>query len=405
MGYDYKKDTEVLEDDPLAVVGFEEEGKTTNQATTTPTIGNIVGYERGDGGEIKPIYEDIKISEEVTTSPLQIATQTTPPQQATTPQKDNTNSGGTPPQVETTTDPFEQTAKVVEKTYGSFSDTLRDMYEKREKAREKRKRTAEKVAIGHALGDLFGAISAHYISDKNSSKAIVPQSLAPKSYEKIQKLIDEGIADQKTFDQYMLSLTQKRGEHDISLAQARGKAAADLAIQKRKEDEAERQRIAEAEALQTKQNFEADQNDLDRKSKEKIVELQAQAGQQKKTKSSEAKQQPLSGWQRRMAIAVMPKESTSTQLTKGVNGLPDTEATTTSHYKPGKEDMFNHYATAEGIAKKWGLDLTEQGAAKFEELYGLVGKKTAKGNVMTIDGITALLNKGFTISQIKEAIK
>lgn len=401
MGHDYK---EVLEDDPLAVVGFEEEGKTTNKSTT-PTPGAIVGYERGDGGEIKPIYKDIEISEKVTTSPQSIATQTTPPQQTTTPQGNNINPGGTPPQVETTTDPFKQTAKVVEKTYGSFSDTLRDMYEKREKAREKRKRTAEKVAIGHALGDLFGAISAHYISGKNNSQAIIPQSLAPKSYEKIQKLIDEGIADQKTFDQYMLSLTQKRGEHDINLSQARDKAAADLAIQKRKEEEAARQRVADAVALQKKQDFDSEQNRLKRESDEKIAELNATAKQQSKDKSSETKQQSLSGWQRRMAIAVMPKESTSTQLTKGVNGLPDTEVTTTNHYKPGKEDMFNHYATAEGIAKKWGLDLTAQGAAKFEELYGLVGKKTKNGKEVTIDHITQARAKGVSVKDIKEYLK
>lgn len=303
------------------------------------------------------------------------------------------------------TDPYGNTAKVAEKVYGSFSDTLRDMYAKREKAREKRKRTAEKVAVGHALGDLFGAISAHYISGQKNSRAVVPQSLAPKSYAKIQALIDEGVADQNTFDKYMLSLTQEKGKHDINVAKARDKAAVDLAMQKRKEDEAERERQAKDKAAKEKMEFEAEQNKLKGDNAVRVAQINAENRGKKDSDGGGSKNKPLTEWQRRMAMAVMPKDSSSTRVEKGVNGLPDTESTTTKRYEPGKEDMFNHYATAEGIAKKWGLSADENGASEFETLYSLIGKKTAAGNVLTIDGIAALLKGGYNISQIKEVVK
>lgn len=384
-----------------------------------------IRYERGDDGEIIPIYEE-ETSPKVTATPLQ--TDTTPQQgpfsttveslaadmskkhrpwetkSQATPQ---TFSPGktTPQQSEPQTDPYGNTAKVAEKVYGSFSDTLRDMYAKREKAREKRKRTAEKVAVGHALGDLFGAISAHYISGQKNSRAVVPQSLAPKSYAKIQALIDEGVADQNTFDKYMLSLTQEKGKHDINVAQARDKAAVDLAMQKRKEDEAERERQAKDKAAKEKMEFEAEQNKLKGDNAVKVAQINAGNRGKKDSDGGGSKNKPLTEWQRRMAMAVMPKDSSSTRVEKGVNGLPDTESTTTKRYEPGKEDMFNHYATAEGIAKKWGLSADEKGAAEFEALYSLIGKKTDAGNVLTIDGIAALLKGGYNISQIKEVVK
>lgn len=365
----------------------------------------IIRYERGDDGEIIPIYKE-ETSPKVTTTPLQ--TDTTPQQGpfSTTPQ---TFSPGktTPQQTEPETDPYGNTAKVAERVYGSFSDTLRDMYAKREKAREKRKRTAEKVAIGHALGDLFGAIGAHYISGQKNSRAVVPQSLAPKSYAKIQSLIDEGVADQNTFDKYMLSLTQEKGKHDINVAQARDKAAADLALQKRKEDEAERERQAKAKAAKEKMEFEAEQNKLKGDNAVKVAQINSENRRKNSSNGSNSGSgnKSLTEWQRRMAMTVMPKDSSSTRVEKGVNGLPDTESTTTKRYEPGKEDMFNHYATAEGIAKKWGLSADEKGAAEFEALYSLIGKKTDAGNVLTIDGIAALLKGGYNISQIKEVVK
>lgn len=351
-----------------------------------------IRYERGDDGEIIPIYEE-ETSPKVTATPLQPDTapqqgpfSTTVESLAADMSKKykpwETKSQTMPQQPEPQTDPYGNTAKVAEKVYGSFSDTLRDMYAKREKAREKRKRTAEKVAVGHALGDLFGAISAHYISGQKNSRAVVPQSLAPKSYAKIQSLIDEGVADQKTFDQYMLSLTQKKGEHDITLAQARDKAAADLAIQKRKEDEAERERMAKAAENDKQMKWKAEQARLNRESQETIAKLRAQwkDNSTSTTKSGKVSKE-LPDWKLRMALLLMPATTTTTRTEKGNNGLPDTTSTTESRFKATKQDMANFYAKANGIAKDWKLSEDETGADQFAELYSLMKTLVNKYNL------------------------
>lgn len=289
----------------------------------------------------------------------------------------------TPQQPEPQTDPYGNTAKVAEKVYGSFSDTLRDMYAKREKAREKRKRTAEKVAVGHALGDLFGAISAHYISGQKNSRAVVPQSLAPKSYAKIQALIDEGVADQNTFDKYMLSLTQEKGKHDINVAQARDKAAVDLAMQKRKEDEAERERQAKAAENDKQMKWKAEQARLNRESQETIAKLRAQwkdNSTSTTTKSGKGSEE-LPDWKLRMALLLMPPTTKTTRIEQGNNGLPDKTSTTESRFKATKQDMANFYAKANGIAKDWKLSEDETGADQFAELYSLMKTLVNKYNL------------------------
>ena len=312
------------------------------------------------------------------------------------------------------TDPYGNTAKVAEKVYGSFSDTLRDMYAKREKAREKRKRTAEKVAVGHALGDLFGAISAHYISGQKNSRAVVPQSLAPKSYAKIQALIDEGIADKNTFDQYMLSLAQKKDEQNIAMAKAEDSlaikqaAAALKAAQERDAKDAERALKAyiaqlNAEVKQAEIDAKAAEGEKNRQNAIKVAEIRSDGSDSSKGKKKSNK--VLENWQRRAGEKMVRKTTTTTSTsTNDLTGSIDTRESKAEH-SPNETEMRNAYARAEALASKWGIELGEDTIQDFEDLYDLIGKKTAAGNTLTIDGIAALLNGGYEISQIKKAVK
>ena len=304
-------------------------------------------------------------------------------------------------------DPYAKTKAAQAAAQKAFSEQLAGMFKEREKAREKRKRTAEKVALGHALGDLFGALGAHYSATKNNTGAVVAQPISPKSYEKIQALIDEGVADKTTFDQYMLSLTQKKGEQDIALANAEDKLAIDqaaAAAKAERENELLDQKHQNAielqelvnEGKQAERKFDAEQKELDRQSREKITRIKAYGQAHKKDFG-------LEDWQLGIASYFIPEEDTITKTTETELGT-QTETTNKPH-NVTKEDFVRGYNEAKKLMKKWGLPNTVDGAQKFEELYDLIGKKTTDGNVLTVDGITALLKRGYKISQIKEVVK
>lgn len=296
----------------------------------------------------------------------------------------NINHMATEPQQVQTDDQltaFAKTRDAIDNAQTSFSDKLTELYKAREAARVKRQRTAEKRALGHALGDLFGAIGAHFISKGDNSPAVIAEPLAPKSYAKVQSLIDEGVADAKTFDQYLLSLTQKKGENDITMAKAQDKAAVDLAIQKRKDENARLDREAKAQAAADKRTFDAEQAELNRKNQKDIAEISAGA------KGKTTGKKGLENWQRVAALVFIDPMTTSstttTDLTTGMASKADTQ------YKrqPTREEMENAFAQAENLAKQWGITLSEANVNEFKTLKSLIGKKyiNQQGKVKKVD--------------------
>lgn len=304
-------------------------------------------------------------------------------------------------------DPYAKTKAAQAAAQKAFSEQLAGMFKEREKAREKRKRTAEKVAIGHALGDLFGAIGAHYAATKNNTGAVVAQPISPKSYEKVQALIDEGVADKNTFDQYMLSLTQKKGEQDIAMANAEDKLAIDQAaaalkakrendlLDKKHQNAIKLQELVN-EGKQAERKFDAEQKELDRQSREKSARIKAYGQAHKKDLG-------LEDWQLGIASYFIPEEDTITKTTETELGT-QTETTNKPH-NVTKEDFVRGYNEAKKLMKKWGLPNTADGAQKFEELYDLIGKKAKSGKEVTVDLIEEALNKGVSIEDIKNYLK
>lgn len=305
-----------------------------------------------------------------------------------------------PEYVDIPTD-FTKTKAAADAANQTFSEKLTELFKAREKAREKRKRTAEKVAVGHALGDLFGALGAHFVSGINNSQAVVAQPLAPKSYEKVQSLINEGVADQNTFDQYMLSLTQKKGEQDVAIAQDKDKAAIAAAKEKNRQITEAAKLQAKREAEEREREFKESENEKDRKSRENAARIRAAATGNKSARGKNN----LTTWQRSMALAIAPKKTVSTTVESGGMGLGNITRTTTSAYEPSETDMKNLYVKAEALAKEWGISLDETGAAEFGRWYALIGKKTKGGTPITEKGITLLRKAGKTISQIEAEIQ
>lgn len=309
-----------------------------------------------------------------------------------------------------TVDPYAKTKAAQEAAQKAFSEQLAGMFKEREKAREKRKRTAEKVAIGHALGDLFGAIGAHYAATKNNTGAVVAQPLSPKSYEKIQALIDEGVADKNTFDQYMLSLAQKKGEQDVAMAMAEDKLAIDQANAalkaaiERGDNEAERALkiyLAQLNAGVKQAEIDARAAEGEKNRKNNINVAQIRSADSAFAKGNNT----LANWQRRAGEKLVRKTTTSTtKTTNDLTGGTDTRETETPH-SPNETEMKNAFARAEALANKWGIKLSEDSIQDFEDLYDLVGKKTKDGKEVTIDHITQARAKGVSIKDIKNYLK
>lgn len=303
---------------------------------------------------------------------------------------------------------FTRTGDAIDKAQTSFSNKLAELYKAREKAREKRQRTAERQALGHALSDLFGAIGAHYVSGQDNSMAIVPQPLAPKSYAKVQSLIDEGVADAKTFDQYMLSLTQKKGEQSVSMAQAQDKAAVDLSIQTRKEADAEKDRQFKIQRDKERMAFDAEQAALDRQKELDAARIAAGA----KGGTTTGKRD-LEDWQRVAAMEfINPRSTSTTQITDPATGYVTNQS---SEYDkaPTNEQMRNAFAAADNLAKQWGITLSSDNVNEFKTLKSLIGKTYTSGTGATLtvndafikQVVTNGLSQGNTLTAIVEKLK
>lgn len=297
--------------------------------------------------------------------------------------------------------PYAKTREALESQHKSFSQTLKDMYEAREESRKKRTRTAKMAALGHAIGDLFGAIGAHYISGKKNSKAVVPQPLAPKSYEKVQKLIDEGIADKNTFDDYMRGLTEKKAAQELALTQAEEQLAINAANKKTEAQQREAleekkaqwrlviQQLRETEAsLRQKERLAANETLAEKKAElqKEIDALRAQL--QKEIKTAEEY-----GYDTTLLTEMFPMEDITTKTTEF-----GTE-TTTRPRKYTKEEIKIANDELNRLAKLWSLNPKDD-KQKIKDLYKVRGKRI-QNTLLTDSSIAALLKSGqFTVEQI-----
>lgn len=381
-----------------------------------------IKYTKGDGGDLEPMLDDLSNvgyypeGTAVNIDDNGLITIITPEDNKEEEVEQHTDelNGDDKTTTSSSASPYAKTREALESQHKSFSQALTDMYNAREESRKKRTRTAKMAALGHAIGDLFGAIGAHYMSGKNNSKAVVPQPLAPKSYEKVQKLIDEGIADKNTFDEYMLSLAQKKGEQNIAMAKAEDNlaikqaAAALKAAQERGDKDAERALKAyiaqlNAGVKQAEIDAKAAEGEKNRQNAIKVAEIRSDGSDSSKGKKKS--NEVLKNWQRRAGEKMVRKTTTTTSTsTNDLTGSIDTRESKAEH-SPNETEMRNAYARAEALASKWGIELGEDTIQDFEDLYDLIGKKTTAGNVLTIDGIAALLNSGYKISQIQKAVK
>lgn len=297
--------------------------------------------------------------------------------------------------------PYAKTRKELESQHKSFSQTLKDMYKAREESRAKRTRTAKMAALGHAIGDLFGAIGAHYMSGKKNSKAVVPQPLAPKSYEKVQKLIDEGIADKNTFDDYMRGLTEKKAAQELALTQAEEQLAINAANKKTEAQQREAleekkaqwrlviQQLRETEAsLRQKERLAANETLAEKKTalQKEIVALRAQLQKEIKTAGEY-------GYDTTLLTEMFPLEDTITKTTEF-----GTETTTRPHTYTNEErkianDELNR------LAKLWNLNPKDDQQV-IKNLYEVRGKRI-QNTLLTDSSIAALLKSGqFPVEQI-----
>ena len=164
------------------------------------------------------------------------------------------------PDPEKSVDPYAQTRLAQQEEMKSWRQMLIDSHKKREEERTKRLRSEQILGIGKALGDLLGAAFAGAGSTRGNSAAVVPQAQAPKSVERVQQLINEGVVNARDYDKMMQALAMQEGKDRIALA----KAADELSLRERQLEET---RAYEAKKL-------AEQREYEEKKLEKAHERQ-----------------------------------------------------------------------------------------------------------------------------------
>ena len=117
-------------------------------------------------------------------------------------------------------EPYAQTRLAQQEEMKSWRQMLIDSHKKREEERTKRLRSEQILGIGKALGDLLGAAFAGAGSTRGNYAAVVPQAQAPKSVERVQQLINEGVVNAKDYDKMMQTLAMQEGKDRIALAKA-----------------------------------------------------------------------------------------------------------------------------------------------------------------------------------------
>lgn len=117
-------------------------------------------------------------------------------------------------------EPYAQTRLAQQEEMKSWRQMLIDSHKKREEERTKRLRSEQILGIGKALGDLLGAAFAGAGSLRGNYAAVVPQAQAPKSVERVQQLINEGVVNAQDYDKMMQTLAMQEGKDRIALAKA-----------------------------------------------------------------------------------------------------------------------------------------------------------------------------------------
>ncbi len=117
-------------------------------------------------------------------------------------------------------EPYAQTRLAQQEEMKSWRQMLIDSHKKREEERTKRLRNERILGIGKALGDLLGAAFAGAGSTRGNYAAVVPQAQAPKSVERVQQLINEGVVNARDYDKMMQTLAMQEGKDRIALAKA-----------------------------------------------------------------------------------------------------------------------------------------------------------------------------------------
>lgn len=256
-------------------------------------------------------------------------------------------------------DPYAQTRLAQQEEMKSWRQMLIDSHKKREEERTKRLRNERILGIGKALGDLLGAAFAGAGSLRGNYAAVVPQAQAPKSVERVQQLINEGVVNAKDYDKMMQTLAMQEGKDKIALA----KAMDELGI-KQSQREYEAKKLAEQREYEEKKLEKAHERQkeliglrhtntvtqLAQRGKNAVAVAQARA-----TKNGVGSKKNYS--QADLAIIGAALPEFVEEITEKPNKYGELEtATKKKPYKPTDNDMEIELARQKELMKHYKLD-------------------------------------------------
>lgn len=291
-------------------------------------------------------------------------------------------------EVQTPVDPFARTEEAA-KGFENIGKFYEEAYNKRQQARTKRQRRQEWSALGSALGELFRGIMGHYTSQKYDVPVAIGPSISPKTYAKVEKLIDEGVADRAQLDKLLGDLNKLRIKTNVEMAKARDNY--DIAQQRHEESLQTRKEIADANRQAADERAKQD-----RETREQIAKIQAEAKKQKGSGKNE-KSEKIDEYEWMMSMA--PTASTRTSTVTGGNIVaPQTTTTNYPATSTERQAWYNqHKQSLKDAFTAWGLNNnSEADQLIFTQLYSYVGKKYKMDDrevEVTVDMIANRLKK------------
>ena len=252
---------------------------------------------------------------------------------------------------------------------------------------EKRLRRA---AIAQALGELVGTIGQGIVATGRGGEGYVtaPLGLYNNTIEQLQKLKEQGIADEKEYATRMAAMQMKKAENDLAM----GQKEYDDAVAERQAydkmllgyDQRLREKEMDAEKAQKEREFRASENEKNRENRINAARISASNKEVSPTKD-------LTEEENRLLYTMLPKE----RFVKTIDNEGKERIVIQPYSKYPDEQLRSYASVAKALAK---AGATENYVADLADLIETKGKDwalvaTALNNAWSLDEIIAKVRR------------
>lgn len=250
-----------------------------------------------------------------------------------------------------------------------------------------------RVAIAQALGELVGTIGQGIVATGRGGEGYVtaPLGMYNNTMQQLQKLKDQGIADEKEYANLMANLRMQNANRDLAMRQ---KEHEDAAAERQAYDkmllgydQRLREKEMDAEKAQKEREFRASENEKDRENRINAARIRVENGGNKKDSPTK----DLTEDENRILYTMLPKE----RFVKTIDN-EGRERIAIQPYSKYPDEQLRAYASVAKVLKKAGA--TEKFVADLADLLQAKGKDwglvaTALNNEYSLDEIINIVRR------------